>query len=386
MPTLGWVYEDAVDAYYGAKSRQPDRGPPVPRLYFCPFCHFSDRTLRTLEDHVHSSHSVSRPALLLGGKECSSDATVRKEMHATVINCRRIEIEVDGGLPETITAPELAERFLALKQGSILLQLTNHDASSRVTVKSSYRLNFRIPNHTSLEDIDSAFTEHFIKTPLTMTGVAVFTRDERCVGDGQEYAGALASYCIGVLLREGSTTDKLTMPIAESRTRFGEALEILSAFDRPVAKFLTKLMRFLFNDYRHSDNAPPSEQLDRTIATLTGQTLGFKTATYLSPERRLLVPLCPIDHATSRILELGSRLWELNRWSKSLSHQCRMLADLEIYEPDDKVKVFALWAANAYRLDAVEEAVEPLSVISASLPFSEWAEDCLIKIENGQQR
>lgn len=381
MPTLGWVYEDSVEAYGNAHDHTPDPGHPLPKLFCCPFCHFSDPRLRPLQDHLHSAHSVARPMLLLDGRECSAEATIRSSTSPAVINCKSISATVDGERHASMSEADLHTLFLSSRNSNVILDLRNSDSKERVTAHSSYRIEFRIPHGSEMALADLAFREYFVDAPLTMDAVTAFTRDARCTGQAKEYAGGLASYCVGTLLKEQSAPTQLTTSISSSRSRFREALEILGAINRPLPKLLTRLIRFHYNDFRSADTNPPFEQLDQAISTLTGNLLLNKTAALPSARRADRVPICPVDHSTGQIIDLSSTLLKADRWSRSLSLQCKGMLDLNIHDPDDRMKVFALWAANAYRLGATEEAIEPLSAISAIFPFSLWAEQCLNEID-----
>ena len=63
-----------------------------------------------------------------------------------------------------------------------------------------------------------------------------------------------------------------------------------------------------------------------------------------------------------------------DRWSPILNEECRKAAASDILDAMDRQKALAIWAVSAWRLDAKESATEPLRQISATYPFSNWAE------------
>jgi hypothetical protein len=84
-----------------------------------------------------------------------------------------------------------------------------------------------------------------------------------------------------------------------------------------------------------------------------------------------------VDHGTGRVLDLGVRLSRQERWSPILDEECRQIAEADTLDLMDRQKALALWAVTAWRLEAVNDATEPLARLSATYPFSTWATSCL---------
>jgi hypothetical protein len=83
------------------------------------------------------------------------------------------------------------------------------------------------------------------------------------------------------------------------------------------------------------------------------------------------IDICPLDDGVSRVLNLWQRLRDRSHWTPSLEEECRQAAGAITLDAPDREKVLALWAEAAIRASA--DAAEPLSLLSATYPFSTWA-------------
>src|SRR6185437_13192331 len=92
-------------------------------------------------------------------------------------------------------------------------------------------------------------------------------------------------------------------------------------------------------------------ELDIAARMLTGpshQTIAIPHPSDMEAVSRRRV--CPIDHATGRVLDLAVRMARQTRWSQTLSEECRQIAESASLDTADRQKALALWAVTALRL------------------------------------
>lgn len=378
MPTFGWIREDALEAFYEGTERIGGPGPPADPTYRCPFCTtvFSDR--RQLQDHVSEAHRVERPALLIGGREPPRRSIVRRHLSANsilVTNATSALCELNGGAAKPIAITEVSQSISKIRQGEVSLVLTNESQTNAAPVATTYEIALRIADAHELKDVERAFAECIMNSNISRESIGAFLADRRSLNGGGEYATGLAEYSLGVLLKERPETEALTTPFSRYREAYGSALQRLSDFDRPLARLICDVLRFAMNDFSTTSSETGFWELDLANALLKDPDARALPSPLDSGVARS--PICPVDHGTGQILDLAARMSRQDRWSPILDDECRKIANSEILDANDRQKALAIWAVAAWRLGARHNAIEPLRQISATYPFSSWAEPYL---------
>jgi hypothetical protein len=385
MPTYGWVREDAWDAFLEGTAPHGENmpGPMQPHLpsFVCPFCASSFSKVSFLQNHFADDHRIIRPLFLINGKESEADNTIRNKCAASdfsVANSTAINIAINGaGMKET-SPQNLAFELSRLRQATAWVALINAGQRGTAPVNSEYRLTFRIAEEDTLRNVEQAFLEKIIETPLSVGAVSDFVADSRCLGAGADYAEGMAAYVTGVLVKERPDGQTITSPLTRYRELFGSALQILSAHSRPLPRLLCSVMRFAINDLSHTTVETGVWELDLATTMLLGpkqkSTVKPQSASSAQAGRRRA---CLIDHGTGRVLDLAVRLARQDRWSQTLAEECRQVAEAATLDIMDQQKAYALWALTALRLGAPQDASRPLAQLSAIYPFSSWADSCL---------
>lgn len=376
MPTYGWVREDAIEGFLaGTETISPPVLPPTPQ-FSCPFCSYLADQVGALHGHISSAHPIDRPCLLLDGRECQSNQIVRRRHSFKIVNASAATISVDGASQREIKPIAIEVYLSGLRQESVAVVLTNAKQKHATAVTSEYRLAFRIAEGVYLREVEHAFLSQIIDQPLSMTAVRNFLDDVRCKGAGADYADGLAKYVTGVLVKERPEGERITSPFERYRELFGLALQSLEPQSRPLSKLVCALIRFALNDTLHVPPRTGYVELDiaaRMLAGPNGSAVEVEQLSQTAPRRRV----CPVDHGTGRILDLALRMAQQTRWSKTLSEECRQVAESSSLDAADRQKALALWAVTALRLGSANDAVTPLAQISATYPFSTWATPCL---------
>lgn len=381
MPTFGWVREDAIDAFYEGTERVGEPGSPPAPTFRCPFCIsvFSHR--RQLQDHVSDAHRVERPALLIGGREPPRRSTVRWRVPDDSIataNATSARYRLNGDPERPAQVGELAQLISNVRHGEITVSLINESQENTTPVDTVYYLAFRIADTRELKAVEQAFAAHILEFSLSREAIGKFLEDKRTCNSASEYATGLAEYSLGVLLKERPSTEALTLPFSRYREAYGSALQRLSDIDRPLARLICDVIRFAMNDFSGTCSATGFWELDLANALLKVPDTKALPPSHDSEVARK--PICPVDHGTGQILDFAARMSRQVRWSLLLDDECRSIAQSEMLDANDKQKAYAIWAVAAWRLGSRENAVEPLRQISATYPFSRWAESYLESI------
>lgn len=381
MPTYGWIREDALEAFYEGTERVGGPGPPAGPAYRCPFCTsvFLDR--RQLQEHVSEAHRVERPALLIGGREPPRRSTVRRRLSADsilVANATSARCGLNGSQARPIPITKLAQSIARIRHGEISLILINGSQANATPVATAYDLALRIADAHELKNVEQSFTEHIMDSTLSREVIGKFLDDRRSHDGGSEYATGLAEYSLGVLLKERPAAEALTTPFSRYREAYGSALQRLSDLDRPLARLVCDVIRFAMNDFSSTSSETGFWELDLANALLRDP--NAKVLPHALESGVARKPICPIDHGTGQILDLAARMSRQARWSPILDEECRNIANSEILDANDRQKALAIWAVAAWRLGAHDNAAEPLRQISATYPFSGWAESYLERV------
>ena len=371
--TYGWILESASDAFLESTESLPDPKPAPEPTYSCSFCDrvFDDK--RLWQDHVSGQHRVERPVILLRGCEPVKHHVIRTALSREdilTVNATSARVAIDGEYLPAMSLRKVSDRIAALRQAEIRLILVNDSQNNAEPVESSYKISVRIAETHELRDVEKAFAEFMIPPAVSKDSneqsisralIDQFLADPRSTGAGAVYAAGLADYLTGILLIERPETERLTTPVARYRELYGAALDCLADFDRPLARLIVNIIRFALSANGLLKNPEQA------------------TLSYFD-ENAARLRVCPIDHATSGILNLAKRMSRQTRWSRILDSECRKMAESEIFDAADQQKILAIWAAAAWRRNAKRSAIEPLEQIAATYPFGEWAKPYLERI------
>jgi len=378
MPTVGWIREGDLDAFYEGTERTPDPGPLKGPTFSCPFCAALFSSHSEFQDHVYAKHRVDRPFILLRGREPSAHTVLRSPLalsEIAVANTTYAKVCLNGALPQKkLSTDTLKEMIAKTSQAELKLELVNAAEQRAAPVVTQYGLSFRIAQKAELKRVEEAFREILVSEAITRNSIGSFLADKRTQGPGREYASGLADYCLGIIIKERPDGESLTTPFSRYRELYGRALDILKDFPRPLARLIACIIRFSLNNFENGGERTGYWELDLAIELLSNPGSASLAHPHVSATRR---PVCPIDHGTGRMLELSKHLTAQPRWSPILDDECRTLAQSDLLDVTDHQKALAIWAASAWRLGSTECALEPLTQIAEIYPFSRWASEYL---------
>lgn len=375
--TLGWQVDDYIDRWNESAPPWLDL-PQSPEPYRCPFCSDLFETAGQVQDHLTARHRGNRPVLLLDGIEPAGTHRIATPLRASDIaveNCTSGSISVDGKPAMPIDLRKLPSSLSKPCDALVELELVNAFDNVAQPIRQCYRLAYRIATRAELEAVDRAFRRHLAIDAPTWSAIDSFLLEPCCGGVARDYAGALAAYVRGILLKDRPAQVTVTLPYATYRELYGQAIEVLPAYDGPISRLIYAIIRFGRNDFRFAGTPVGSPGLDYANATLASLVGPGRDPAHDrgAPSHGSLVPACPVDDGIARVLALASRLRDARHWSSSLEEECRQAAGATKLDVPDREKVLALWASAALRLRAHQSAQEPLALLSATYPFNTWA-------------
>jgi len=381
--TVGWILEDAWDAYLEA---QPPVEPPpsAPVRIRCPFCTASFRLADELTDHLSDQHRGERPILLLQGLEPAQlqqnrVGTSLRRVDVILQNCSGALVSINAGPQQAFSPMELPKLLSSQTDALIDLELANHFDPVAQPISAAYRIVFSIPEKRSLDAVDRAFRRHLAIEPLDFIAIDRFLNDRACAGLGRTYAGALADYVRGLLTKDRPHHVNVTTPFANYRAIYNQSLDGLQPYRRPLPDLVCAVIRFAHNNFSAPSitGFPPFDSAVRSLSacalidrsdTNDRPTEAEQPYTVGSEDR---VEICPLDDGVSRVLSLWERLQKRPHWTKTLEDECRQASNAATLDAPDREKVLALWAMAALRASA--DAAEPLSRLAPTFPFGPWA-------------
>ncbi|OBQ82988.1 hypothetical protein [Mesorhizobium sp. WSM3873] len=371
---ITWIYEDSQEAVYSNTEKVPPPGGRAPLNFVCPFCDAVYTNFPAMQRHATSQHRLQRPALLWNGYEVGGDRKIVSHGSFAVTSCTTASIAIDGTAAKSILTSELPTVLDSAVNSVIRVWLENRPDKKMAPAVSAYRLEFRIPDQDSLSSVEAAFRHHVVRSTPTPDTIRIFLEDPRCAGVASEYAAGLYAYVHALMLKERLNNSALFSAYAMHSERFGEALQKLEQVDRKLASMICTIVRLMRNDISGRVDSAQGN-IGIAYAMLRGpmgmaSMKGFGSS---AQNERLF----PVDHGTSRVIALASRLAAAERWSELLEDECRSFSSSDIFPIDDRRKIFAYWAVTALRLGCRKAARYPLQQIANIYPFDQWAADAL---------
>jgi hypothetical protein len=303
--------------------------------------------------------------------------TAARRTELAFLNCTAVQVSVNGGASKVCSIEEAAAE-LSRSSGRVRIALENQFERAAAPITQLYDLQFRVPSEDELHRADRNFIASLAREDPRVADVDEFLQRDS-YGGAAEYANALGDYVLGVLLKDGDPASGVRPSARDYRQKLNNALRVLQAFERPLARLICAFIRFSSNAFPYHSGLTGHADLDRAAALLNQLAAGgFATATNSASRKgaRSRVAVCPIDNGTTGVLRRASQCLDTVRWA-SLDDEFRAETRLSALDPLDRVKLYALWAYGAVRLGKPASAVEPLRELVGNDCFGRWAEAAL---------
>jgi hypothetical protein len=383
--TIGWVYEGDLERVL---SRQPVPDPvdDTPR-FVCPFCKTIFNSGDSLDLHVSEAHAIKRPILQIDGDEPAREHVLRAGLtNAAIelISCSEIHVAVDGDRAARIDQERLRSLLRETRRATLRVCLLNRPKFEAQPVSHEYRIRIDVPEENDLKSVEQAFVHILGRSDPTLFDVEKFnevTRDSSAT----EYAGAMANFVRGVLVKDGDRSSGITGTFNDYQSAFKRSLSVLKSFDRALPTLLSAFIRFDLNDFslwRQPSGSQKVDQANRLLGPLAAEphsTAGNVMAPYVyGTGERLTIP---VDAGLDAVAAICHRLSEAARWSATFDLEAAAIVDEYRYDPLDRAKLLAAYAASALRLKAYESARPLLDALDGDPTFGTWAAATLTGFE-----
>ena len=245
--------------------------PPPPPEFPCAECGHVFKSPDDLAVHRFDGHVLTRPLLLLRGRECGRSrlAVITKTQPEDWEFAHAKRVLING---RTYDPPRAKTALAGADRGVLAVRLEGE------RVDQVFELTFCVADNDDLDRVDAQLGA-FVRHPaLSIASVERFLEDTSVSSGADQYRFGLANYFYGVLAREHSPESGL---IDDHRTerayagRFQEAARSLSQFEQAGAEAVCGLIAFHFNQFdiamRKTRSARTARTARRMEAILEGK-------------------------------------------------------------------------------------------------------------------
>jgi hypothetical protein len=317
--------------------------------------------------------------LYVGDRVASSTVTMRTAQRSgglSIGRCTSLTAVLDGDVVDGLEPAGVGAFVAALRSGHLVLELENHRAADAADVRATYVIEIAIPDPHELEAVDRAFARNLARDAIATHDIDVFASAVESCGTARSYAGALADYAHGVLVKEGTADGGATLPFGEFPAKFTRALDELSDHaDRPVAASVVGAARLNLNDVVAPSARSGDARLDGCLQTLRSVAVLEPVAPPAAKLSRSGVPLCPIDRDTHLVLTIYEALARERDGSSLGAYEGR--ADDGALSPQDRAKIRVLLALGAVQNGRRSSALRHLEALAHDADFQDWAQQQL---------
>lgn len=376
MPTTTWIQETAEDRYWESQAGQLPAA-PAPRTYACAVCgeEFGSSDARSW--HASEAHPLGRPTLYIADYAAPADLVVRTPVDAGLFSaesCTAVRVALDGAPATEIGPAGLGELVSGRRSGHLRIELENHRAADSADVRATYTIRIAIPQDDELAEVDRAFVRNLATDRPSTRDVEAFASQIERFTSARDYAGALADYVHGVLVKEASEYGGATLPFAAFESKFSRALaELSDHVDRPVAAAVVAVARLNLNDLAGPVPCTGDTCLDGCLRTLsalvTPETSPVSTDEHVGVAE---IALCPIDRDTHLVRTSYETLLNHDASDHDLAELGTRADDARL-SPQDRAKLHALVALGALRRSRVDFADRHLEALTHDGVFGRWA-------------
>jgi len=376
MPTVSYIQETVEDRYWEAHAPHPPYVPPPPEF---PCVHCS-RVFRSPDErswHASEAHPLARPTLYLGDRAAPSTVLVRTPMPATNVSvgsCTSMRVVVDGAPVEDVRLEKLGTLVADRLAAHVVVELENHRAVDRADVRATYTLEIAIPEAEELAQVDRAFVSTLAIDRPSTRDVETFASEVAGLGSARRYAGALADYVHGVLIKEGPDSGGATLPFEAFQAKFARALaELGDHVERPVAASVVALARLNLNDVGQSAPFAGDPRLDGCLVFLHDAATNGRGRLADMSRDGSAIALCPIDRDTHLVLAAYESL-VVDRAAQGRFKELEERAEDGGLSGYDRTKLRVLVAFRAIHDGLYATAVPHLRILAHDPVFGGWAE------------
>lgn len=372
MPTVGWIQETAWNRHSDAFPYEHDwKRAPV----FCPICRRSFSDPASLSSHLGIDHPLALPMMRIGSEIGFTEFTVRDRqmLHdMEVLSTTAGSISVNGAAAIDVEPKHISANLAKRGNGHFRVLLRNARAVDGRQATTELTIHIIVPDDTALREIDRCFGRLLAVEHPLMAGVDEFLRVVPQTAAELAYAGALADYVVGVLIKEQDRNVGTIAPFDAFSDKFAVARRVLVDFATPLAQAIVAAIDFNLNRFEVNPRTtvPALATAHQFFASLsvTGRIPPNAAASIASPTN---FPACPVDDATSAILVAMSKFPQV----VGIEEQAASLPGIGKHPLSefDLAKIATLKAGSALLLGKKSHAIHHLRRVAHDFHFGAWA-------------
>lgn len=339
-------------------------GPAFP----CEICKNSFWSAEELARHRAGAHPRTRPMLFLRHSPALSTLNiVSMPLAAAEVSVGHAsKVLLDG---EDVDLSRLGMVLSGLQRD--YCEITLEEGS----IKSKFRIKFKIADPGDLREVNRAFLELTRRGELTTQRIGDFVSNTKRYETADRYIDGLVQYLFGRLAKQQS--GGVHIPFEDYRERFNLALDSMRGFDTPLSRIVVGLINFssnVFDGYDLLSRAPrlqaAMQYFSRVLSGPGKCQLEKKVAFSDAASARV-----PADEATENLIGWAHELLATGQIEdEGLLQKC--LQDLR-YPADDQFKLSVLLAEHSLLAGKFVAAREYARRYSDHPIFGRWADAVL---------
>jgi len=384
MPTVGWVYEDAVERFWeGQPVRKPiDRPHPA---FYCLLCRRKFSSPDELRRHYTLDHPLELPALYIQGQPLLRESVIRlplQESDVVLDQCNWCIVQSDGGEWQRLSIPEFRKYFAKQVNSTCNVRLVRSRSLDQSRTEEEYQIRFRIPEIETLNMVDEHFLKTLVLDELRHSDLEKFENGLSVEAPAREYGSALGNYALGIILKEQRSPPRAPVGFEEFAFKMRSSLEVLCQFNRPVALAVSGSIRFNLNDFNDHGNmtAPEIENGLRFFCSIIGKDAQCDPRIPNVPKtpKSSKGEICPVDRISHRLLNnCEDLLYGDNLPLSELEALRQLTRGTDPVSEQDLAKIHVICAEGYFRLGRSADAIPHLRAVQFNPLLKEWAQRLL---------
>lgn len=341
----------------------------------CMKCGVEFSTERDLRVHIFEGHAISRPVLVLNGRECgASRLTITSETSVGDWVIRSADSITVNGKPTS--AVGAAEVLASQRSGIADVSLANGD------VVQTFHFEFALAEEDDLDGVDDALN-HFIRSSeLSLRSIDDFIMRSKRYPTASRYLSGLADYLYGVLAREDAADSAVSHEVRHRDSyqgKYDSAVAILGSFDRPPAEAICGIVAFHYNQFSHAMTKTKSQRVAE---------VSLRFQALLKGEASSRDDLSRSPHSSLDFALSDSVIEQVLRWSalplngSAASEVEEMAASIDSQRPYDALKLHLMAAEHALSAGDIASATRNAERLRDSSTAEVWFAAFRSRIKN----
>jgi hypothetical protein len=370
MPTVGWIQEGDIDRMSDAFPFKKPKKQPV----HCQLCGKAFFDADALKTHLGVDHPLKQPIIQLG-REVGTQFVVRDPAalgSVTLFNTTDCTLTEGAATPDAITPDALVKRLSKARNTSYRVLLRNERLLDGHAAEVEVLIRVAIPDAELCAKVEGLFTTLLAVERPTVEAVARFLHESPNDPAIRDYAGALADYVLGILIKEQDASAGAIAEFPLFKSKLSSARHVLNHFHGPLAEAVLAAIDFNLNNFwPDAVLSVPALEAGHRFFTPFFTPAHKPSAPTKKAKRKIAGAACPVDHLTNGIL----RFVDAFPSGPEADLEAGLAGGTKTYPVSefDRTKISTLLAAAAILAGDKPKAVQQLRRLVHDYHFGAWA-------------